>query len=62
MSNGTVDGNSFSFTVTLRLQGNSITLHYSGTVDADELSGTRGGPRGGGQSLTGQRQGERPAI
>ncbi len=56
VSNGTVDGNSFSFTVTLSLQGNSITLNYSGAVDGDEMSGTRGGPRGGGQSFTGQRQ------
>ena len=57
VSNGTVDGNSFSFTVTLSLQGNSIDLNYSGTVDGDEMSGTRGGPRGGGQSFTGQKQG-----
>ena len=56
VSNGTVDGNSFSFTVTLSLQGNSITLNDSGAVDGDEMSGTRGGPRGGGQSFTGQRQ------
>ena len=57
VSHGTVDGNSFSFTVTLSLQGNSIDLNYSGTVDGDEMSGTRGGPRGGGQSFTGQKQG-----
>ena len=57
VSNGTVDSNSFSFTVTLSLQGNSITLNYSGTVNGDELSGTRGGPRGGRQSFTGRRQG-----
>ena len=57
VSNGTVDGNSFSFTVTLSLQGNSIDLNYSGTVDGDEMSGTRGGPRGGGQSFTGEKQG-----
>ena len=53
VSNGTVDGNSFSFTVTLSLQGNSIDLNYSGTVDGKEMSGTRGGPRGGGQPFTG---------
>ena len=57
VSNGTVDGNSFSFTVTLSFQGNSIDLNYSGTVDGDEMSGTRGGPRGGGQSFTGEKQG-----
>jgi hypothetical protein len=57
VSNGMVDGNSFSFTVTLSIQGNSIDLNYSGTVDGDEMSGTRGGPRGGGQSFTGEKQG-----
>jgi len=57
VANGTVDGSSFSFTVTLSLQGNSIDLNYSGTVDGDEMTGTRGGPRGGGQSFTGQKQG-----
>ena len=57
VSNGTVDGNSFSFTVTLSFQGNSIDLNYSGTVDGDEMSGTRGGPRGGGQPFTGEKQG-----
>lgn len=55
-SNGTVDGSAFSFTVTLSFQGNSIDLNYSGTVDGDEMSGTRGGPRGGGQPFTGQKQ------
>ena len=57
VSNGTVDGNSFSFTVTLSFQGNSFDLNYSGTVDGDEMSGTRGGPRGGGQPFTGEKQG-----
>ena len=57
VSNGTVDGNSFSFTVTLSFQGNSFDLNYSGTVDGDEMSWTRGGPRGGGQPFTGQKQG-----
>ncbi len=57
VSNGTVDGNSFSFIVTLSFQGNSIDLNYSGTVDGDEISGTRGGPRGGGQPFTGEKQG-----
>jgi hypothetical protein len=57
VSNGTVDGSSFSFTVTLSFQGNSIDLNYSGTVDGDEMSGTRGGPRGGGQPFTGEKQG-----
>ena len=57
VSNGTMDGNSFSFIVTLSFQGNSFDLNYSGTVDGDEMSGTRGGPRGGGQPFTGQKQG-----
>jgi hypothetical protein len=57
VSNGTVDGNSFSFIVTLSFQGNSIDLNYSGTVDGDEMSGTREGPRGGGQPFTGKKLG-----
>ncbi|MBO76228.1 MAG: hypothetical protein CME17_02250 [Gemmatimonadetes bacterium] len=57
VANGTVEDNSFSFTVTLSVQGNSFDLNYSGTVDGDEMSGTRGGPRGGGQPFTGQKQG-----
>ena len=57
VSNGTVDGNSFSFIVTLSFQGNSFDLNYSGTVDGDEMSGTREGPRGGGQPFTGEKQG-----
>ncbi len=56
VSDGTVDGNSFSFSVTLSFQGNSIDLSYSGTVDGDEMSGTRGGPRGGGAPFTGEKQ------
>ena len=56
VSNGTVDGNSFSFIVTLSFQGNSIDLNYSGTIDGDEMSGTRAGPRGGGQPFTGEKQ------
>ena len=57
VANGTVEDNSFSFTVPLSVQGNSFDLNYSGTVDGDEMSGTRGGPRGGGQPFTGQKQG-----
>ena len=57
VSNGTVDSNSFSFTVTLSFQGNSFDLSYSGTVDGNEMAGTRGGPRGGGQPFTGEKQG-----
>ena len=57
VSNGTVDGNSFSFIVTLSFHGNSFDLNYSGTVDGDEMSGTREGPRGGGQPFTGKKLG-----
>ena len=56
VSNGTVDGNSFSFTATLSVQGNSIDLNYSGTVDGDEMSGTLSGPNGGGAPFTGEKQ------
>ncbi len=43
---GSVDGTSFRFTVTLSMRGNSITQEFEGSVDADEMSGTITGPRG----------------
>lgn len=57
ISDGTVDGDSFSFTVLLDFGGNSFTLSFSGTVDGDTMEGTREGGRGGGQPFTGTRGG-----
>ncbi len=55
ISNGTIDGNSFSFTVTLSFGGNSFEQSYSGTITGETLSGTVQGGRGGGQPFTGKR-------
>jgi hypothetical protein len=55
ISNGTIDGNSFSFTVTLSFGGNSIEQSYRGTIDGATLAGTVDGGRGGPQPFTGKR-------
>ncbi len=57
VSNGTVDGDSFSFDLVFELGDNSITLPYSGTWEGDTMEGTRSGGRGGGQPFTGERGG-----
>ena len=46
LSDGTVEGDSFSFTVTMSMRGNSITQEFSGSVDGDQMSGTIMTPRG----------------
>jgi hypothetical protein len=47
---GMVSGDNFSFSITLRFGGNSVTQEYSGTFDGDSMEGeiTGGGRRGGG--------------
>ena len=57
ISDGMVDGETFSFNVALDFGGNSITLSYSGTVDGDSIEGTREGGRGGGALFMGTRGG-----
>ncbi len=54
LSNGTIDGNSFSFTVTLPF-GGGIEQSYRGTIDGATLAGTVDGGRGGAQPFTGKR-------
>jgi len=54
ISDGSVDGNSFSFTMTLNMRGNEIVQSFSGTFEGDEMEGTIGGPRGE-RPFTGQR-------
>jgi hypothetical protein len=59
---GTVDGNSFSFTMTLSFGDNSFTQEYTGTFDGDSMEGeiAGGGRRGGGggaRPFTGKRGG-----
>ncbi len=57
VSNGTIDGNSFSFTVTLSFGGNERVQSYMGTVTGDTIQGTiEGGRGGGGQPFEGKRQ------
>ncbi len=46
VSDGTVNGNQFSFTITLSFGGNSFDQMYSGTIDGETLSGTIRGGRG----------------
>ena len=59
ISDGKIDGSSFSFTVTRTFGDNSIVQSYSGTVDGMTLTGTiEGGGRGGGgqpRPFTGKR-------
>lgn len=57
LTDGTVDGKAFSFTITLEMGGNSISQIYSGTFEADEMRGTVEGGRGGGREFTGSRGG-----
>ena len=57
ISDGTIDGNSFTFTVTRNFGGNSFSQVYSGTIDGDTIGGTIEGGRGGGRPFTGTRDG-----
>jgi hypothetical protein len=55
LEDGTVEGNSFSFSVTLIFNDNSFTQSFSGTVDGDAMEGSIEGGRGGPQPFTGER-------
>ncbi len=57
ITDGKVDGNSFSFTMTLEMRGNSFTQSYSGTWEGDEMEGQIQGGRGGGRPFSGKRAG-----
>ncbi len=62
IEDGTVDGNSFSFSMTLSFGDNSFTQEYSGTFDGDSMEGQiagggRGGRGGGPRPFTGKRGG-----
>lgn len=57
ISDGMVDGASFSFTMTLSFGDRSITQSYSGTFEGDAMKGTIEGGRGGGRPFTGERGG-----
>jgi hypothetical protein len=56
ISNGSVDGASFTFTVTFEMGGRgAVSTTYTGTYEADFMEGTINGPRGGGQPFMGTR-------
>ena len=55
ISDGSIDGSSFTFTVTRSFGGNDFSQVYSGTIDGATLAGTIQGGRGGGQPFTGKR-------
>ena len=57
IEDGTVDGDSFSFSYTITFGDNSIALSYSGMFDGDAMEGTIQGGRGGGRPFTGERGG-----
>ena len=46
IENGSVEGNTFTFTVTLSRGDRSFELKYTGTVDGDSATGTMQMPRG----------------
>lgn len=51
ISDGSVDGSSFTFTMTIEFNGNAFSQVFSGTYEGDtmkgEIEGGRGGGRGG---------------
>lgn len=56
ISNGTVDGASFSFTVTLEFGGRgSVEQRFSGTYEGDFMEGNIEGGRGGARPFMGTR-------
>jgi len=57
ISDGSVEGNAFRFTMTIEVQGNTITQRFSGTFEGDTMQGQVEGGRGGSQPFTGTRGG-----
>ncbi len=55
ISEGSVNGNAFSFAMTVDVQGNTFTQRFSGTFEGDALQGQIEGGRGGAQPFTGRR-------
>ena len=55
ISDGTIDGNAFTFTVTRTFGDNSFAQVYSGTFEGNTIEGTIEGGRGGGRPFTGKR-------
>ena len=57
ITDGSVDGDRFSFTMTLSFNGNSMSQNFSGTFEGDAMEGMIEGGRGGGRAFTGTRSG-----
>ncbi len=57
ITNGKVDGDTISFTVTREFQGNSVKLNYTGKVSGDEIKfkQEREGGEGRSQEFTAKR-------
>ena len=55
ITDGSVDGDRFSFTMTLTFNGNSMSQNFSGTFEGDAMEGMIEGGRGGGRAFTGTR-------
>jgi len=57
IQSGRVEGNAFSFSITLSFNGNEVTQEFSGTFEGDTMDGTIQGGRGGGRPFRGERGG-----
>ena len=55
ISDGAVDGMSFSFTYAISFGERSMSQSYSGVFEGDTMEGTIEGGRGGGRPFTGER-------
>ena len=60
ISDGSVNGNEFTFTMVIEFNGNSISQVFSGTFEGDSMEGSiegsgRGGRGGGARDFTGKR-------
>ena len=55
ISDGKVDGDNISFSVTREFNGNQFTTKYSGKVAGDTINLTIEGPRGGPQQVTAKK-------
>ncbi|HEX4773155.1 MAG TPA: hypothetical protein VH351_20140 [Bryobacteraceae bacterium] len=55
ITNGKISGDNISFDVVREFNGNSITLHYNGTVSADTIKFKVDGGRGPGREVTAKR-------
>jgi hypothetical protein len=55
ISNGKIDGDNVSFDVVREFNGNSMTIHYKGTVSGDTLNLKMEGSRGPARDIAAKR-------